>query len=89
VTLQNLALVVAIPALALAAVLAAVRVLLGPSLPDRVVALDLLGAIGIGIVCAYTLATGEPVFIDVALAMAIIGFLGSVAFARYIERGVR
>ena len=88
-TLQQLALVVAIPALACAAVLAAVRVLRGPSLPDRVVAIDLLGAIGIGIVCTYSLATGEPVFIDVALAMAIIGFVGSVAFARYIERGVR
>jgi multicomponent Na+:H+ antiporter subunit F len=69
--------------------MAAVRVLIGPTLPDRVVALDLLASIVIGIVCAYALATGVAAFVDVALAMAILGFLGTVAFARYIERGLR
>ncbi len=76
------------PALAVSAVCATIRMLRGPSLADRAVALDLLGAICIGFVAAFALAVDEHMLVDVALAVALIGFLGTVAFARYIERGV-
>ena len=87
-TLQDFALYGIMPVLALAIVLAFTRLVRGPSLPDRVVALDLLNTLGIGIIAAYAIATGQPAFLDVAIAMALISFLGTVAFAYYIERRV-
>jgi multicomponent Na+:H+ antiporter subunit F len=72
--------------LALAVVLAFVRLLRGPSLPDRVVAFDLMSSVAVGIMVAYSIATGETVFLDVAIVLALISFLGTVAFARYLEQ---
>jgi multicomponent Na+:H+ antiporter subunit F len=89
VSLGEFALWVAIPVLVLSAGLATYRLLRGPSLPDRVVALDLLGAIGIGIIAAYAEAYSQPAFLDVSITVGLIGFLGTVAFARYIERSAR
>jgi len=67
--------------------LAFVRLVRGPSLPDRVVALDLTATLVVGIIVVYNLATRQPVLLDVALVMALVGFLGAVAFAYYVERG--
>ena len=67
--------------------LAFVRLVRGPSLPDRVVALDLTATLVVGIIVVYDLATRQPVLLDVAMVMALVGFLGAVAFAYYIERG--
>lgn len=87
-TVSDLALYVVLPILALAVVLAFTRLLRGPSLPDRVVALDLLTALGIGTIATYAIATGQAAFLDVATVLALISFLGTVAFAYYIERTV-
>jgi multicomponent Na+:H+ antiporter subunit F len=73
--------------LVLALVLAFVRLARGPSLPDRVVALELIAAISVGIISVYAVATGQPVFLDAAIVLALVSFLGTVAFARYIEKG--
>jgi multicomponent Na+:H+ antiporter subunit F len=72
--------------LSLALVLAFIRLVRGPSLPDRVVALDLLAAIIVGFIAVYATATGQRVFLDAAIVVALIIFLGTVAFAQYIER---
>ncbi len=72
--------------LALAVVLAFVRVLRGPSLPDRVVAFDLMTTLAVGIMAVYTIYTGETVYLDVAIVLALVSFLGTVAFARYLEQ---
>lgn len=72
--------------LAIAMLLAFVRLLLGPSLPDRVVALDVMATLAIGILVLFAMAARKPLFLDVALAMALIVFLGTVAFARYMEK---
>ena len=77
---------VAMPLLLAAAALATVRLLRGPSLPDRVVALDLLAVISIGLLAAFAIGVGQPVFLDLVLALGGLAFLGTVAFARYIER---
>lgn len=75
-------------AILLAAVaLAFVRLVRGPSLPDRVVALDLMSTLAVGIIAVYAIATDQPVFLDVAIVLALIAFLGTVAFARYVEKG--
>jgi len=87
-TLDDFALYVIMPILALAVVIVFVRLVRGPSLPDRVVAIDLMNTLGIGIIASYAIATGQAAFLDVAIAMALISFLGTVAFAYYIERRV-
>lgn len=77
---------IALPMLSVALLLAFVRLVRGPSLPDRVVALDLMTILAAGTTAVYAIATGQPVFLDVALVVALISFLGTVAFARYLER---
>jgi len=63
------------------------RLLRGPTLADRVVALDMLALLGIGFIGVFSIATGEYAFLDVAIALALVGFLATVAFARYVYRG--
>lgn len=62
------------------------RLVRGPSLPDRVVALDLIGIIAVGIIAAYDILTEQPVLLDAATVVALVAFLGTVGFARYVER---
>lgn len=66
--------------------LAFVRVLRGPTLPDRAVGLDLITTLALGLAGIYAVYSGEALFIDVALAVALVGFLATIAFARYTER---
>jgi multicomponent Na+:H+ antiporter subunit F len=80
------ALAFAFVALAAAFVLAVVRLVLGPTLPDRVVALDLIAFISIGFIALVTLSTATAAYLDVAVALALIAFLATLAFARYVER---
>jgi multicomponent Na+:H+ antiporter subunit F len=77
---------VALPLLVLALLAALVRLLVGPTLPDRVVALDLMTAIGIGVILAGSVALGQTVMIDIGLMVALLAFLGTAAFASYLER---
>lgn len=72
--------------LSIGIVLAFVRLLLGPNIPDRLVALDLLTTVGVGIAALYGIAFNEPVYLDVAIVLALVAFLGTVTFARYIEK---
>lgn len=66
--------------------LAFYRLVRGPSLPDRVVALDLIGVIAVGVIAAYDILTEQPILLDAATVVALVAFLGTVAFARYVER---
>jgi multicomponent Na+:H+ antiporter subunit F len=76
---------VAMTLLAVTIILSLIRIVRGPSLSDRVIALDLLISVAIGMTVVYAMITDQPVFIDVATALALISFLGTVAFARYID----
>jgi multicomponent Na+:H+ antiporter subunit F len=78
---------VALTMLTVAVVLAFVRLLRGPTLPDRVVSIDLVGVLIVGITVVAAAASGEQAFLDVALVIALVSFVGTVAYARYIERG--
>ncbi|MEO1129278.1 MAG: monovalent cation/H+ antiporter complex subunit F [Planctomycetota bacterium] len=62
------------------------RLMVGPSLPDRVVALDLLGFLVIGLICLVAIATDVKSLLAVALVAALILFLGTAAFAIYLQR---
>lgn len=69
-------------------VFAFVRLARGPYLPDRVIALDLISILAMGFIVAYAVRFDQPNFLDVAIILAIISFLGTVAFAYYLERRV-
>jgi multicomponent Na+:H+ antiporter subunit F len=73
--------------LSLAFLAALIRLVKGPGLPDRVVALDLMATVAVGIMAAYSVTTEEGSVLDAALIVALIAFLGTVAFASYLERG--
>jgi multicomponent Na+:H+ antiporter subunit F len=51
-----------------------------------VIALDMMAVLGIGIIVIYAVVSGEPEFVDVASVLALVSFLGTVAFAAYVER---
>lgn len=74
------------PLLILGMIFALIRLLRGPSLPGRVIALDLMSVLSIGIIVVYAVLTNQSVFIDVATVLALVSFLGTVAFAAYVER---
>lgn len=66
--------------------IAFIRLLLGPSLADRVVALDLMATIAAGAICLYAMLTDRYIVTDAALVLALILFLGTIAFAYYLEK---
>lgn len=69
-----------------ALVLAFVRLALGPSLPDRVVALDLITILAVAFCALFAVSSNQPAFLDVAIALALVAFLATVALARFAER---
>ncbi|HZF75254.1 MAG TPA: monovalent cation/H+ antiporter complex subunit F [Acetobacteraceae bacterium] len=72
---------------ALGCIPVAVRLLAGPSSADRVIATDMLGLIGVCLAALTAVLAGHAAFLDIALGIALVGFLGAVAFARLLERG--
>lgn len=63
-----------------------IRLLIGPSIEDRIVALDLLAANAIAFIAVYSIQSGTTTFLDVGVILALLAFLGTVAFAFYLER---
>lgn len=80
------ALYVALATMCVSILAALLRVLMGPSLADRVVALDLVAYLAMGFLTAYAILMGEETFIDAALVLGLLAFLGTIAVGRYIER---
>lgn len=62
------------------------RLIVGPSLSDRVVALDLIGFLVVGALCIYSMMTSRASLLFIALVAALILFLGTAAFAVYLEK---
>ena len=72
--------------LGLALLLAFVRLVKGPTLPDRIVAMDLLGMLVVGLIVVLSGSSGVRATLDAAVVIALIGFLSTVAYATYVER---
>jgi multicomponent Na+:H+ antiporter subunit F len=66
--------------------IALVRVVRGPTLPDRVVAVDLIGVSAVCLMVVAAAGSKEPAFLDAAVVITLLGFLGTIAYARYAER---
>lgn len=82
--LFDLAVLIALALLGLALILSFVRLVRGPTLPDRILALDLMTTLALGFVAAIALRTGFALYVDIAIALGLVGFLATVAFARYV-----
>ena len=73
--------------LGVALLVAFIRLVKGPTLPDRIVAMDLLGVLVVGLIVVLAGWSGVRATLDAAIVIALIGFLGTVAYATYVERG--
>jgi multicomponent Na+:H+ antiporter subunit F len=71
-------------ALALAMFMTLWRVVRGPTLADRVLALDMLSAIAIGFMAVFSIISGHSLYVDIAIALGLVGFLATIAFARFL-----
>ncbi len=69
--------------------LAFVRLVLGRTLPDRVVALDLISTAAVAVLALASVRYEVPALLDVAVVLALVAFIGTVAFARFVEQGER
>lgn len=74
--------------LSLGMALAFIRMVVGPTLADRVVAVDAMATMAIGALVLVAMHTNTPLLLDIALAIALVVFLGTIAMAMTIERGI-
>lgn len=63
------------------------RLIIGPSIPDRVVALDSLGVALISMIGVISILADTIFFLDIILLIAILAFIGTVAFSKFLEKG--
>lgn len=74
----------ALGCLTLALLLAIIRLVRGPTLPDRILALDLITTLAMGFIVSVAILTGFYLYLDIAIALALVGFLSTVALSRYV-----
>jgi multicomponent Na+:H+ antiporter subunit F len=77
----------ALVTLSVSLLLAVVRLVKGPTLPDRIVAMDLIGVLVVGLIVLLAASTRVRATLDAAVVIALIGFVGTVAYATYVQRG--
>lgn len=82
--LLDISLTVALVMLSLAFLITVARIVMGPTLPDRVLGLDMLTSVAIGFIAVIGIDTGFTLYIDIAIALGLVGFLATVALARFI-----
>jgi len=85
-TLDAFVFTIILPLLGISVVLTVVRMVKGPSVADRVVALELVNLLAIGIITVFALAVDQTEFFDIAVVIALVSFMATVGFARYVER---
>ncbi|WP_394179710.1 K+/H+ antiporter subunit F [Yoonia maritima] len=85
--LFDIAMIVTFATLGLSQILSMVRLVIGPTPGDRILALDTMVINGIGIVIALGIYQGVQIYFEVSLLIAMLGFVSTVALARFILRG--
>ncbi len=68
--------------------LSLIRFLKGPTLGDRVLAFDVMGLMSVSLLVLLALYFERSLYLDVALVIGLIGFLGATIFGRYVEKGI-
>lgn len=77
---------IALALLSLALFVAFIRLVRGPTLPDRILALDVMTTLSLCFIAVIALRTGFTLYLDIAISLGLVGFLATVAFARYVMR---
>jgi multicomponent Na+:H+ antiporter subunit F len=72
----------------LAVILALIRATRGPTSPDRVIAVDIMVTITVALMVLLALFFRRCIYLDVALIYAVLSFVGVIAIARYLDRGL-
>lgn len=80
----DLSLDIALVLLCITLVLTILRIWKGPTLPDRVLGLDVLTSTSIGFIAVIGIDTGFTLYVDIAIALGLVGFLATISFARFI-----
>lgn len=65
-----------------------IRIIIGPSLPDRVLSLDMIGVQLVSALAIVSVILDTTAFFEVILVLAVLTFIGTIAFSKHIERGV-
>lgn len=81
------ALPVTIAMLSLALILNVYRLLRGPDAPDRILALDTLYINALALIVLLGMTVASRLYLEAALLIAVMGFIGTVALAKYLKRG--
>jgi len=81
-----LAALMIVAASAVAIALALVRLLRGPTAADRIVALDIVFSASVALTAAAALQSGRVLFLDIAIGIALVGFVATVVWARVVDR---
>ncbi|MGN7410114.1 Na(+)/H(+) antiporter subunit F1 [Sporosarcina sp. SAFN-010] len=68
--------------------IAVLRLIIGPSMPDRVIAMDVVGVNLIAMIGVVSVVYGTKAYLEVILILGILSFISTIAFSKYIERGV-
>lgn len=85
--LLNIALIVAFVTLVLGQILSMVRLVIGPDVGDRILALDTMAINALGLVVLLGVRQGVQIYFEVSLLIAMLGFVSTVALARFVLRG--
>ncbi len=82
----EIAITISLPIIIISIFLMLYRLAIGPSLEDRVVTLDLIMTTAIGFIAVYAIISNSTTVLDVGIIIALLAFLGTAAFAYYLER---
>ena len=85
--IMDWALVIAFVMVAVAQVMAMIRLWIGPSTGDRILALDTMFVNAIGLIILLGIYQGTQIYFEAALIIAMLGFVSTVAYARFVLRG--
>ena len=80
--------IIALSALSIALVLLFIRIIIGPSTQDRILALDAIGVLLVGFIGILMILQDTSVFSDIVLVLTILGFVGTLTLSKFLERGV-
>jgi multicomponent Na+:H+ antiporter subunit F len=85
-TFTNIIMVAAFAMLLLAFALAFYRLVIGPTVSDRIVAMDLIASVTMGFILIYSVLINKAIYFDIVITISLISFIGTVAISTYLKQ---
>jgi multicomponent Na+:H+ antiporter subunit F len=85
-TLLNITFLIIFGMLLLAFVLAFIRMLKGPDMSDRIVAMDLISSVTMAFILSYSVLVNKAIYFDIVIVISLISFIGTVAVSTYLKQ---